>query len=270
MTCALLIIDPQNDFCDPTGALYVPGAENDMERLGRFIATWRHRFSSIHVTMDSHHHWDISHPPFWVDAEGNHPEPFSQIGIEDLSSGRWRTAAPSWQEHAERYVATLHDSGRYQLTIWPPHCLLGSTGHAVYPWLFEELKQWESDVGRPVDFILKGTNVGTEHYSALRAEVPDPQDEGTSLNRALIERLTREDITRVFVAGEALSHCLASTLLDLVEEVDAEAFSRFVLLRDCTSSVPGFEKLGDVFLGKMLHRGLRICNTDDFEDSLFK
>ena len=31
----LLIIDPQNDFCDPSGALYVGGAENDMDLFQR-------------------------------------------------------------------------------------------------------------------------------------------------------------------------------------------------------------------------------------------
>ena len=30
---ALLIIDPQYDFCDPVGALYVKGADRDMEML---------------------------------------------------------------------------------------------------------------------------------------------------------------------------------------------------------------------------------------------
>ena len=34
MRVELLAIDCQNDFCDPGGALYVPGAENDMSQLG--------------------------------------------------------------------------------------------------------------------------------------------------------------------------------------------------------------------------------------------
>jgi nicotinamidase-related amidase len=31
----LLVIDPQVDFCDPSGSLYVPGAEDDMGRQGQ-------------------------------------------------------------------------------------------------------------------------------------------------------------------------------------------------------------------------------------------
>ena len=34
---ALLLIDVQNDFCDPNGALFVPGAEEDSKRTAEFI-----------------------------------------------------------------------------------------------------------------------------------------------------------------------------------------------------------------------------------------
>jgi nicotinamidase/pyrazinamidase len=35
---ALLIIDAQFDFCDPSGALFVPGAELVVELIARFLA----------------------------------------------------------------------------------------------------------------------------------------------------------------------------------------------------------------------------------------
>jgi len=38
MSRCLFIIDPQVDFCSPDGALYVPGADKDMERLADFIS----------------------------------------------------------------------------------------------------------------------------------------------------------------------------------------------------------------------------------------
>ena len=38
MNTHLIVIDPQNDFCDPKrGALYVKNAEKDMEALAEFI-----------------------------------------------------------------------------------------------------------------------------------------------------------------------------------------------------------------------------------------
>src|SRR5690606_2567163 len=50
----LLVIDPQNDFCRPDGALAVPGADADMDRLARLVGALRDRLADIHVTLDSH------------------------------------------------------------------------------------------------------------------------------------------------------------------------------------------------------------------------
>ncbi len=62
----LLIIDPQNDFCSPEGALFVPGAVEDCERLVSFIGREKSSIDSIHVTLDSHPNYHIAHPIFWV------------------------------------------------------------------------------------------------------------------------------------------------------------------------------------------------------------
>ena len=68
----LLIIDPQVDFCDPkVGALYVPGAEHDMNRLAAMIRRLNNKIDDIHVTLDSHHLIHIAHPIFWKDS-GDH------------------------------------------------------------------------------------------------------------------------------------------------------------------------------------------------------
>ena len=37
----LLVIDPQNDFCDPNGALCVAGADGDMKRLADMVIELR-------------------------------------------------------------------------------------------------------------------------------------------------------------------------------------------------------------------------------------
>ena len=34
---ALIIVDPQNDFCDKNGSLYVDGADDDMNRLAAMV-----------------------------------------------------------------------------------------------------------------------------------------------------------------------------------------------------------------------------------------
>ena len=121
-----LIVDPQNDFCDPNGALYVPGAVEDSKRLAETIKRLRNKISHISVTLDTHRLVDIAHPIFWVDSKGRHPEPFTLITRDDLKKGLWRTTVPDHMERAVRYVDELAKNDRYVLCIWPPHCLIGS------------------------------------------------------------------------------------------------------------------------------------------------
>src|SRR4051812_32277973 len=125
MSTTLLIIDPQIDFCCPVrGALFVPGAERDMQRLGQMIRRHAEEIDAIHVTLDTHHTLDIAHPMFWVDAVGKHPEPFTLIPAADVESGRWTATNPAAQARALEYVRALERGGRYVLCIWPYHCLI--------------------------------------------------------------------------------------------------------------------------------------------------
>ena len=73
-TTQLLVIDPQNDFCDlpashrpacSTPSLPVAGAHADMQRLAAFIRTQGHQLDAITVTLDSHQRFDIANPDFW-------------------------------------------------------------------------------------------------------------------------------------------------------------------------------------------------------------
>ena len=214
-TLALLIVDPQQDFCGPQGALSVGGAAQDVARLAAFVRRRGADIGAVHVTLDSHHWVDVAHPVYWQDAEGRHPAPFTLIPAAEVESGRWRTADPAWQARALAYVRALEAGRRYQLCIWPPHCLIGSPGHAVAPELFAALCDWEQTRLRPVNYVRKGENIHTEHYSAIQAEVPDPADPATRRNAALVDALRRAD--RVIVAGEAGSHCVAATVRDMVD-----------------------------------------------------
>src|SRR5215510_1863800 len=136
----LLVIDPQVDFCDPRrGALYVPGAEHDMMRLATMVRRLKDELDDIHVTLDSHHFIHIAHPIFWRDSSGKHPAFFTRISKSDVEDGVWTPTAPSLYRRALDYVCKLQQNGRYELTIWPPHCLIGSPGHTVFPELFSAL-----------------------------------------------------------------------------------------------------------------------------------
>jgi nicotinamidase-related amidase len=157
------------------------------------------------------------------------------------------------------------------LCIWPPHCLIGSDGYAVInepdaP-LFDALTNWEKDFAM-VDYVTKGSNLWTEHYSAVQADVPDPQDPDTQLNMRLIETLQKADI--ILLAGEARSHCLANTVTDIADNFGEKNIKKMVLLEDATTDVadlPGstmFKDMGESFVTNLTGRGMQLNNTVDF------
>lgn len=278
----LLIIDPQNDFCDiplsecpedPQGylciapALPVTGANEDMIRLAAFIKAYGDQIGDIDVTLDSHSPVDIAHPIWWMDADGNAPSPFTVITVADFSSGKWRTRNPDMHLESERYLSILEETNRYALVVWPEHCLVGSWGHNVHSAVLDALNDWSRKYGRVVNFTFKGLSPNTEHYSAIRAEVVDLSDERTQMNESLLNPIIAADLT--IVAGEALSHCVANTVMD-IETYAAGSVKNMVLLTDCTSSVGGFEAQGELFKSRMNSAGIRFATSVDFPVELLK
>lgn len=267
MRIELLVIDPQNDFCDPNGSLFVPGAEDDMKRLAAMIVRLKDKLDDIHVTLDSHHYVDIAHPIFWINSHSQHPDPFTIITADEVKNGLWRTTYQSFQARAIDYVNTLETNKRYPLCIWPYHCLIGSWGYGVVPELFDSLIEWEKDFAL-VDYVTKGSNFWTEHYSAVQADVPDPEDPDTHLNMRLIETLQEADI--ILLSGEARSHCLANTVKDIADNFGEDNVKKMILLQDATSDVPDppgttmFTDIGEQFVSDMMTRGMQVSTTVDF------
>jgi nicotinamidase-related amidase len=259
----LLIIDPQNDFCDPNGSLYVDGAEKDMDRLAVMISRLKDKLDDIHVTLDSHRNFDVAHPIYWQDSNGSAPAPFTVIKAGDLKKGSWNTSLPHLYDRTLSYLEALEQGNRYDLMVWPPHCLIGSGGHNSNPKVLDALFEWESHPGNMVDVVTKGSNPFTEHYSAIQAEVPDPNDTTTQINTALIKTLMEAD--EVLIAGEALSHCLKSTVEDIANNFgDNSYIAKMTLLTDCSSPVAGFEKQSKDFVANLTSRGMRIGTSDSY------
>jgi nicotinamidase/pyrazinamidase len=243
----LLLIDPQNDFCDPDkGSLYVPGAEKDMERVATLIGRLGMHLDDIHVTMDSHQEVDVSHPMWFKDSAGNHPDPFSLITADNLETGVWTTSLPGLYTRTLQYLQALTAGGRYTHTIWPYHCVIGTQGHALFPAITEALHEWKVNRFATVDFVTKGSNPFTEHFSAVKAEVPDPSDPTTQINTGLITTLRDADI--ILLAGEAETHCCKVTIEDIVDEFgDPDLIKKMVWLEDAMSPVPDPPGLDGLF-----------------------
>lgn len=259
----MLVIDPQVDFCSPEGALSVPGAQEDMKRLAAMIGRMGNQIEDIYVTLDSHNPVHIAHPLCWVDAEGNHPVPFTPITYEDVQSGKWVHSDGGKRAYALSYVRQLKEQGRgYPMTIWPPHCLIGTPGHNVDPVLAAALHRWEEEVGTPVQYVIKGNHPLTEHYSALRADVPTT-DPNTELLGWLVDELEISDT--VLVAGEASSHCVNYTVRDLMGEFAAKNLEKIVLLQDAMSPVPSFEPAAEELFKDAADSGIRLSTTIEID-----
>ncbi len=263
MRLEFLIIDPQNDFSDTQGAaLPVPGASADAVRLAELLNRISDHIATIHVTLDTHQLVDISHPIFWRDSAGRPPPPFTTITVADVENNIWQPFKPEQQGLALDYVRALHDHGRYTLTVWPPHCLIGTWGHGVIPVVADALRRWEETCFARVSYVLKGQNPWTEHYSAVQADVPDPADPGTWPNTRLIQAVDSAD--RVVVSGQALSHCVANTVWDLADHLGPEGIHKLVLIEDTSSPVPGFEALASQFIADMRQRGMQTIKAAEF------
>jgi len=297
LTIKMIIIDPQNSFCypgiDPSliidpnvndfirfnnlsllnpGELFVPGADQDMIRLATFIDRLGNKIDDISVTLDTHHYFDISHPSFWMESGTNNLiSPFTIMRVEnDKFMGfnvitnedkEYRVRIGMFKQKAMKYIELLKQNNRYALCIWPPHCLIGTFGVQVYQPLMDSLLNWESHPAM-IDYVTKGSNFLTEHYSAVKADVVDPEDPTTDLNIDLIENLDEADI--LIFAGEAKSHCSKFTAEDIAREFGDDKVKKIVFLEDCMSNVPGFEKEGDAFIEDMRDRGATIVNSTKY------
>jgi nicotinamidase-related amidase len=262
----LLTIDGQFDFCDPSGALYVSGADKDMSRLAKMIHRIRGDLNDIIATMDSHRTLHIAHPIWWEDAQGNHPEPLKTLITEADVTGpnpKWRAKNPAYRQRSIEYVKTLSANGRYVLCIWPPHCLIGSRGYTIYPELFDAFCEWENQFAA-INYVTKGSNIFTEHYSALLADVFDPEDPSTGLNTNLLELCQDPNVALIAISGEASSHCVRHTITDIANNFGEENIKKFVYLEDTCSPVPGFENNTNDFINEMTNRGMKISTSTEF------
>ena len=255
----LLAIDVQNTFCQPDFELFVGGqsgvgAVDDTRRLCEFIYQNVDVITEIIPTMDTHNAVQIFHPVFWVNAAGEHPEPMTMISFDEVERREWQVNPAiatdlSGQGEIEKtdvvafahhYAKQLSDRGKYPLTIWPYHSMLGGIGHALVP-AFEEACFFHSMVrSHPTQFEAKGDNPLTENYSVLSPEVlTDNQGQAIAQkNNRLIQHLLEFDA--VIIAGQAKSHCVAWTVSDLLDEIqnrDPALAQKIYLLEDCTSPV---------------------------------
>jgi nicotinamidase-related amidase len=283
---ALVVVDVQNTFCVPEFELFVTGrsgtgAVDDNRRLCEFVYRNLGEITQVVATLDTHQATQIFHAVFLVDEAGEHPDPYTLVSVEDVERGRWRVSPAACaalgldedyaQRHLLHYTQALAGGGKYDLTIWPYHALLGGIGHALVAAVEEALFFHAIARGSQPRFETKGSNPLTEHYSVLGPEVttgPDGEPLGRR-NDALIEHLLEFDA--VVIAGQAKSHCVAWTIDDLLEApgVSERELAREVyLLEDCTSPVvvPGvvdYTEQADAAFARFAAAGMHVVRSTD-------
>ena len=231
----LVLIDMQVDFCHEQGNLYVPGSLDDIERICRFITKHAANITQITSTLDSHVPFQIFHPPWWVDADGNHPAPFTLIEHQDILDGKWRAVIA--EQYSAEYCRQLEENARKVLTIWPYHVLIGSPGNMLDPMLWS-MVTWHA-LARQTQptWVTKGTIPQTENYSAIQPEIPIPNHPSMGRATGFLKSLEESDV--ILLAGEAESHCVLATLHDIVAHFadQPDKLRKIYVLQDCMSPV---------------------------------
>ena len=159
---ALILVDIQNDFL-PGGALAVPDGDKIIPVVNQLMVA----FPLVVATQD----W---HPAIHGSFAANHPGKalFEQINLNGLPQ-----------------------------TLWPVHCVQGTSGAELAPGLQRE---------RIAKIFPKGTDAGIDSYSGLF-------DNGHRKSTGLGEWLKAKGVTEVFVCGLATDYCVKFTALDAAQ-----------------------------------------------------
>ncbi len=263
---ALVLVDYQHDFVDPTGTLNVPGSQEDVARLLTWFYTNAHRISSVYASLDTHLPFQIFYSSWWKDPKtGEHPQPFTVITVDDVTTKKWVPVLhPDW---SIKYVHLLQQQAKKDLMIWPYHTMEGSLGHMLVAPISEAIA-WHS-AARQIQptYVVKGRTIRTEYYGIFGAEVPDPDDPSSGLNETLLDAVMKHD--KVYIAGEAKSHCVLETERQVVGRFgnQPDLLKRLYFLRDCTSSVKhpsiDFDSLAETELAAMERQGVQMVLSTD-------
>jgi nicotinamidase/pyrazinamidase len=258
MQTALLIIDAQYDFCNLRGALFVPGAERDVERIAQLIAFQGEKIDQIFVTLDTHRVLDIAHPLFWEDPNGNTLAPFTLITSSAVAAGKW---VPRYnKEYVYQYLENLEKDGSFKHFIWPEHCLVGSEGAALDGTILQAILAWTHQNRKDYKAIVKGLNPLTEHFGIFKAQVPVADDGSTELDTAFLSEL--ETFDRILIVGEARSHCVAISVQQILDYAPS-LVPKILILTDCMSDVPNWGYLADPIFDEAREKGMIFTTSNE-------
>lgn len=264
----IFLIDPQKDFIEDGAPLQVQGAKDGAIRLANMISkdtNGAQNIDDFRITADSHYRLHVAHKWMWRNKAGQHPEPFTTvITEEDMLNRTWYPVLEKWYQRRLEYLRALKANNRYELRIWPEHCIIGTPGWVMEDNIRKAVHEWEdSKMPAYAKIVTKGSNINCEHYSVVRADVPDPEDETTDTNTALIEDLIKFDI--IGMPGWASSHCLLWSARDTAHNFGRDHSEKLVLLEDCTAPVGGYEQQAEEGIQDLIDNwGVKVATSEEF------
>lgn len=212
-TGALVIVDLQVDFC-PGGSLSVIGGDEIITGINNLLDKpdsgfgKRSMFQKVVLTAD----W---HPPSHISfASAHNLDPYS--------------------------VKAVHGS---DVTLWPDHCVEGTTGADFYP----GLKVEKADL-----IIRKGRNTALDSYSAF-------YENDRKTPTGLKGYLNDHGIHKVYLCGLAFDWCVYFSAMDSIKN----GFETFVII-DLTRSIDLPEGYALEKENEMKQAGINIINSAFF------
>jgi len=158
----LLVVDVQNDFL-PGGALAVPDGDAVVPAVNRLAGSFQH----VVLSQD----W---HPPGHLSFASSHPGK-AAFDMIDMPYG--------------------------PQVLWPDHCVQGTLGAAISPWL---------DIPRAELVVRKGYRHDVDSYSVFC-------EADRTTRTGLAGYLRERGLARVYLAGLATDFCVAWSAFDAIE-----------------------------------------------------
>ncbi|KAF2010535.1 Isochorismatase hydrolase [Aaosphaeria arxii CBS 175.79] len=175
---ALVIVDVQEDFCPPSGALAVQDGRDIVPAINELLSL---DFVLKVATKDFH-------PPDHVSFASNHTEPNNKP-FESLIT----------------IQNPLNPEETQETRLWPDHCVQGTMGSELLP----ELNATEFH-----HIVEKGQDKRVEMYSAFADPFVNPNVSRSELAKLLRDK----QISDVYIAGLAADYCVKYTALDAAKE----------------------------------------------------
>ncbi|GFZ48233.1 hypothetical protein JCM24511_05981 [Saitozyma sp. JCM 24511] len=187
---ALVIVDCQNDFMPPDGALAVPNGDEVLPVIRGMLDKSKWDWDVVVATQDYH-------PPRHISFASRHGKPvFSDL---ELTDGRGR---------------------HYTQTLWPDHCIQGTKATEIVKELRDAFGPWKERM----KIARKAWHPDIEQYSAFEGYITDatepsePPSEDTGAKPIEESEMTlylkSQGVDKLVIVGVATDFCVCHTNLD--------------------------------------------------------